>query len=189
MTSLAPASALPSRCRTRGAAPPLGVHCHIFSPRMSIRLEHSYSGEGSCDNLRMGNAEGRNAAHALAELAESRVGRALGTEPVRAVLRRLTRNRLGRQRGWPIVPVLGTPWQDKVSSERTGWRAWAAYLDGEQVFAADCQMCRRGGLGWVEQPCAVPEYQRCGLAAAALAACALRIRAWNGTPSAGTSAR
>ena len=46
----------------------------------------------------------------------------------------------------------------------------AAYLGGEQVFAVDYQVCRRCGLGWVEQPYTVEEYQCCGLAAAGLAA-------------------
>jgi len=34
----------------------------------------------------------------------------------------------------------------------------------------DYQICRRRGLGWVEQPYTGPRYQRCGLAAAGLAA-------------------
>jgi hypothetical protein len=38
------------------------------------------------------------------------------------------------------------------------------------VFAVDYQVCRLCGLGWVEEPYTDPDYQRCGLAAAALAA-------------------
>jgi hypothetical protein len=96
--------------------------------------------------------------------------RASGREPVRAALRWLSRGRLGQRHSWPVIPVLGTPWQDTVSAERTGRRQWAAYLDGDQVFAVDCQACRRCRLGWVEQPYTVPQYQRHGLAAAGLAA-------------------
>jgi hypothetical protein len=57
-----------------------------------------------------------------------------------------------------------------VSAERTGWRQRAACLDGAIVFAVDYQVCHRCGLGWVEQPYTIPQYQRCGLAAAGLAA-------------------
>lgn len=113
----------------------------------------------------MAGVEDREAARELAGQAMSRVGRAAGRESARA-----TRGRLGRRPGRPVVPVLGTPWQDTVSPERTGWRERAAYLDGEQVFAVDYQVCRRCRLGWVEQPYTAEEYQRCGLAAAGLAA-------------------
>ncbi|WP_274565038.1 hypothetical protein [Streptomyces spiramyceticus] len=71
------------------------------------------------------------------------------------------------------MPELGTSWQDTISAERIGWRQRAANLDGEFVFAVDYQLCRGCRLGWVEQPHTLPEYQRCGLAAAGLAA--LRI--------------
>jgi hypothetical protein len=118
----------------------------------------------------MAGAEERQAARLLAGQAMTHVGRASGREPARAVLKWVTRGRLGRQRGWPVVPKLGTPWQDTVSAERPGWRERAAYLHGEVVFAVDYQVCRRCGLGWVEQPYTEPEYQRCGLAAAGLAA-------------------
>lgn len=40
----------------------------------------------------------------------------------------------------------------------------------EEVFAVDYQICHRCGLGRVEEPYTHPDYQRCGLAAAALAA-------------------
>jgi hypothetical protein len=53
---------------------------------------------------------------------------------------------------------------------RPGWRERAAYLDPEEVFAVDYQICHRCGLGRVEEPYTHPDYQRCGLAAAALAA-------------------
>lgn len=46
----------------------------------------------------------------------------------------------------------------------------AANLDGEFAFEVDYQICRRCGLGWVEQPYTLPKYQRCGLATAGLAA-------------------
>ncbi|WP_343973725.1 hypothetical protein [Kribbella koreensis] len=57
-----------------------------------------------------------------------------------------------------------------------GWRQRAANLedaanrDGEFVFAVDYRVCRRCGLGWVEQPYTIPRYQRAGLASAGLAA-------------------
>lgn len=38
------------------------------------------------------------------------------------------------------------------------------------MFAVDYQTCRQCGLGWVEEPYTDPRYQRCGLAAAGLAA-------------------
>ncbi|MFH9794068.1 hypothetical protein [Streptomyces virginiae] len=68
------------------------------------------------------------------------------------------------------MPELSTPWQDTISPERTGWRQRAANLDGEFAFSVDYQTCRRCRLGWVEQPYTMPEYERCGLASAGLAA-------------------
>lgn len=118
----------------------------------------------------MASGEDRWAARVLAAQAASQVGRAPGREPVRATLKWVTRGRLGRQQGWSVDPVLGTPWQDTMSAERAGWRERAAYLNGSLVFAVDYQTCRRCGLGWVEQPYTVPQYQRCGLATAGLAA-------------------
>jgi hypothetical protein len=97
------------------------------------------------------------------------VGHASGREPWREVLRWISRGRLGRRNGWPVVPELGTPWQDTISPERLGWRQRAANLDGEFAFAVDYQICCRCRLGWVEQPYTLPRYQRCGLAAAGLA--------------------
>ena len=111
----------------------------------------------------------RAVARELAELTHQ-VGRVSGREPWRAFLRWVSRGRLGRTAGWPVVPRLHTPWQDTISGERIGWRQRAANLDGEWVFAVDYQVCRRCRLGWVEQPYTMPEYQRCGLAAAGLAA-------------------
>ncbi|MEV6868426.1 hypothetical protein AB0M44_46535 [Streptosporangium subroseum] len=64
---------------------------------------------------------------------------------------------------------MGTPWQDTISGERTGWRIRAANLNEEFAFAVDYQICRCG-LGWVEHPHTLPQYQRCGLAGAGLAA-------------------
>lgn len=118
----------------------------------------------------MASAEDRRAARVLAGQATSRVRRAPGRKPVRAARKWVTRGRLGTRHGRSVVPVLGTPWQDTMSAERPGWRERAAYLDGSPVFAVDYQTCRRCGLGWVEQPYTVPQYQRCGLAAAGLAA-------------------
>jgi hypothetical protein len=118
----------------------------------------------------MASVEDRHTVRLLAEQATSHVGHASGREPWRALLQWVTRGRLGRPRGWPVVPVLGTPWQDTVSAERPGWRQRAAYLYGREVFAVDYQVCRRCRLGWVEQLYTEPRYQRCGLAAAGLAA-------------------
>ncbi|MEU5030961.1 hypothetical protein [Streptomyces milbemycinicus] len=98
------------------------------------------------------------------------VGRVSGQEPWREVLQWITRGRLGRRTGPPDVPQLDTPWQDTLSPERTGWRQRAANLHGEPVFEVDYQICPRCRLGWIEQPYTLPPYQRCGLAAAGLAA-------------------
>ncbi len=72
--------------------------------------------------------------------------------------------------GRPVVRDLGSPWQDTVASERTGWRTRAAWLYGEPVFAVDYRICRRCRIGWVESPATDEPYRRCGLAAAGLAA-------------------
>lgn len=86
----------------------------------------------------------------------------------------ISRGRLGRRTGRPVVPRLPSPWQDTVSAERIGWRQLAANLNRGSVFEVDYQVCLRCGLGWVEQPYTMPQYQRCGLASAGLAA--LRAR-------------
>lgn len=117
----------------------------------------------------MTNGEGRHAARVLAGLAATEVGRAPGGETARSPLRWLRRG-WARRQGWPDVPELDTPWRDTWSANRPGWRERAAYLDGEEVFAVDYQVCRRCGLGWVEEPYTHPDYERCGLASAALAA-------------------
>jgi hypothetical protein len=98
------------------------------------------------------------------------VGRASGREPWREALRWISRGRLGRRIGWPVVPRLNTPWQDTISAEWTGWRQRAANLHDEYAFAVDYLICRRCGLGWVEQLYTLERYQRCGLATAGLAA-------------------
>jgi hypothetical protein len=113
--------------------------------------------------------EDRQAARLLAGRAHE-VGRVSGREPWRAALRWISRGRLGQRYGWPVVPQLDTPWQDTISSERTGWRQRAANLHDDWAFAVDYRICRRCRLGWVEQPYTLPPYQRCGLAAAGLAA-------------------
>lgn len=58
----------------------------------------------------------------------------------REVLRRLSRGRYGRQKAWPHIPELDSPWQDTVAAERDGWRTRAANLEGEadHAFAIDC---------------------------------------------------
>lgn len=102
--------------------------------------------------------------------ATTHVGRVSGREPWRAALMWATRGRLGRRSGHPVVLVVGTPWQDTPSANRPGWRERAAYLDGEEVFAVDYQVCRRCRLGWVEEPATDGRYRRHGLAQAGLAA-------------------
>lgn len=125
----------------------------------------------------MANTADRSAALALAGQATSHVGRVSSREPLRAFLNLVTRGRVGRRvgrrDGRPSAARLGTPWQDTISGERTGWRQRTAWLGGEEVFGVDYQICRRCRLGWVEQPYTDEEYQRCGLASAALRA--LRI--------------
>lgn len=98
------------------------------------------------------------------------VGWAFRYERLRIALWRISGGRLANRRGWPVIPILGTPWQDVIAAERTGWRCRAAYLNGEVVFEVDYRVCRRCRLGWVEQPYTDPRYQRCGLASAGLAA-------------------
>ena len=109
------------------------------------------------------------AARALAQQAH-RVGWVRRGERRRRFLQWISFGRLGRQRGWPVVPQLDTPWQDTLSNARIGWRQRAANLAGEFAFAVDYQVCRRCRIAWVEQPYTFPQYQRAGLAAAGLAA-------------------
>lgn len=93
-----------------------------------------------------------------------------GREAWREVLKWISAGRLGRRRGLPDVPELSAPWQDTLSDERKGWRTRAANLRNESAFSVDYEICRRCRLGWVEQPYTLPQYQRCGLATAGLAA-------------------
>lgn len=109
------------------------------------------------------------AAQCLAAQAHE-VGRVSGRKLWREALQWISGGRFGRSQGRPIVPVLSTPWQDTISGERTGWRQRAANLDGETVFTVDYKICHRCRRGWVEQPYTDPDYQRCGLASAGLAA-------------------
>jgi hypothetical protein len=118
----------------------------------------------------MATAEDRRAARALAARAASHLGHAPDSEPARTALGWITRGRLGRRHRWTAVPALDTPWQDTMSALRPGWRQRAAFLEGSEVFAVDYQTCRQCRLGWVEEPSTHPRYQRCGLAAAGLAA-------------------
>lgn len=111
----------------------------------------------------------RQAALRLAGQAHE-IGLASGREPLRGALRWIIGGRLGRRTGFPVVPDLDTPWQDTIWRERMGWRQRAANLDGDFAFAVDYRICRRCRLGWVEQPYTSPQYQRCGLATAGLAA-------------------
>jgi len=96
------------------------------------------------------------------------VGRVSGRQLWRATLKWLSCGRLGRRRGWPVLPELTTPWQDTIAPERTGWRQRAANLDDDHAFSVDYVICRRCRLGWTEMPYTLPQYQRCGLATAGL---------------------
>jgi hypothetical protein len=111
----------------------------------------------------------RQAARLLALQADE-VGYASGREPLREALQWISRGRLGRRKGWPVVPILGTPWQDTISDERFPWRMRSANLNGALIFSVDYEICLDCRLGWVELPRTEPRYQRCGLAAAGLAA-------------------
>ncbi|GAB2769993.1 hypothetical protein GCM10027091_01510 [Streptomyces daliensis] len=64
------------------------------------------------------------------------------------------------------------PWIDRKASpfERTGWRVRAAELHDEEAFAVTYWVCNRCCRAWVEWPYTAPDYQRCGLARAGLAA-------------------
>ncbi|SPL88400.1 unnamed protein product [[Actinomadura] parvosata subsp. kistnae] len=115
-------------------------------------------------------AEGaREAALRLAGQAHV-VGRDPDTEPWRVLIQWIRWWLSGWRRGWPVAAVRDALWQDMVSGERSGgWRTRAAVLGREHAFAVDYHLCRRCRLGWVERPHTMPEYQRCGLASAALA--------------------
>lgn len=117
----------------------------------------------------MATDSNRQAALSLAERAHE-VGRAAEREPWRAVLEWISGGRLGQRDGRPKVPEIGMPWQDAMSNERVGWRQRAANLHGEVAFEVDYQICHHCRRGWVEQPYTLPQYQRCGLASAGLAA-------------------
>lgn len=75
----------------------------------------------------------------------------------------------GRVRRRPNAAAPDAPWRDGPSPERSGWRERAATVHGEPVFAVDYVVCADCAQGWVEQPFTTPEYQRRGLARAALA--------------------
>lgn len=117
----------------------------------------------------MGTDEERDAARRLARQA-GQLG-VCGREPWRQALLWISRGRFGRHQAGAVIQTrLSTPWRDTPSWERGGWRTRAAYLDGDEAFAVDYRTCSRCRLGWVEWPYTSPEYQRCGLASAGLAA-------------------
>lgn len=112
----------------------------------------------------------RSAARELARMASTQVGGIPAEEAARSRRGRLIHAWRTMRRSRLSEEKLATPWRDTVSANRPGWRERAAYLDGEEVFAVDYQICRACGSGWVEEPYTNPDYQRCGLAAAGLAA-------------------
>lgn len=109
------------------------------------------------------------AARLLAGQAQD-IGWVSGREPWREAVQWLTRGRLGRRKGPAPEVELDTPWQDTLSPNRAGWRQRAANLAGEYAFSVDYQICSACRLAWVEEPYTLPDYQRCGLASAGLAA-------------------
>jgi hypothetical protein len=147
------------------------------SPRRFTVISSGWGCSAREDRLVTADPDDARVARALAAGASEGVARVGEADWWRPVLRWLSRGRLGRSRGWPVLPVLGSPWQDTVSPERAGWRQRAAYraagtVDSEEgfVFAVDYRICCRCRLGWVEHPYTVPRYARCGVAAAGLAA-------------------
>lgn len=117
----------------------------------------------------MTGVEERDAARVLAMQAGNVAWVADGTWWQR-FLHAVSGGRWGRRpASWTAIR-LDAPWQDIPSPERPGWRERAANLDGEAAFAVDYTVCASCGLGWVEQPYTMEEYQRCGLAAAGLEA-------------------
>jgi hypothetical protein len=152
--------------------------------RFTVRLAWQRDGSAAAIGLLVGlagarcgddgcvaNAEDRDAARKLAAQAMSPSEPMSGRASVRAAPGWMTGGRrLVRQRGRAVVPYPGTLWRDTVSTLRAGWRQRAARLGGQEVFAVDYQFCLRCGMGWVEEPNTIPEYERCGLASAGLAA-------------------
>jgi hypothetical protein len=114
-----------------------------------------------------------DAVRSLADLAQVAVIRVRARNPA-------ARTVADRSRSWlwsmlepePFqLPGTGSLWLDRWSRERTGWRERAAYLNGEELFGVDYEVCRRCRAGWVEQPATHhEEHRRCGLARAALKA-------------------
>lgn len=111
----------------------------------------------------------RQSARELAALATTHVGWASRDRMRRAAIR-VSRGRFGRRSSRLVVPAPGTGWQDNPSERGSSWRERAAYLNGQSVFEVDYQVCRRCRTGWVEDPWTEERYERCGLAAAGLAA-------------------
>ena len=117
----------------------------------------------------MATDEGRDLARQLSQQS-TEVARVSGRRPLLDALQRISGGRWGRRRSWTVVPELDAPWQDTLSAERTGWRMRQANLPHDHgIFAVDYQICHACRLAWVENPHTEPGYQRCGLAAAALA--------------------
>lgn len=113
----------------------------------------------------------RSALRRLREEADH-VVRVSGRTPVRSWLYDVTRGRIDR-RPRPTVgqlPWVDAPWQDTVSGRYHGWRCRRASLKGGLAFVVEYVVCPYCNIGWVDKPYTVEDYQRCGLAAAGLAA-------------------
>lgn len=142
-----------------------------YGSAATIGLLVRLTGASCSDDGCVANVEDRDAARKLAAQAMSPSEPMSGRVSARAALGWMTGGRrLVRQRGRAIVPYPSALWRDTVSPLRAGWRQRAARLGGQEVFAVDYQFCLRCGMGWVEEPYTIPEYERCGLASAGLAA-------------------
>jgi predicted acetyltransferase len=108
----------------------------------------------------------------LREQAQTQVGRSSGRTVLRSALYHVTRGRIDRRPRYSTgqLPTLGTPWQDTVSGRYFGWRCRQANLNGGFAVAVEYIVCPYCQAGWVDKPYTVEEYQRRGLASAALKA-------------------
>lgn len=106
----------------------------------------------------------------LREQARSHVRRRSGRTPLRSALYDLTRGRVDKRPRYMVgqLPTLDAPWQDTVSGRYFGWRCRQANLNGKVVFAVEYIVCPYCRIGWVDKPYTVEQYQRKGLASAAL---------------------
>lgn len=108
----------------------------------------------------------------LRDQALTSVGRSSARTPIRSALYHLTRGRIDKRPRYTVgqLPRLGTPWQDTVSGRYFGWRCREAHLGDRFAFAVEYVVCPYCRMAWVDKPYTAEEYQRNGLASAALRA-------------------